>query len=219
MSAHSPLSPGEVTRLLDDWSRREPEALDRLVPVVLDELRRLAQKRLAQYRLARRSGPGDHTLEPTAIVNEVYLRLVGVEARGFENRNQFFALSSRLMRDVLVDHARASLAQKRGGDQIRVELAEGLDLPLRRDFDLETLLTLDQALEDLEEVDPTLTRLVELRFFGGLTMAESAQVLGVSLSTAERTWRIARRRLARELKGSPQPAPPPPAEPPRSAGP
>ncbi len=199
MTSSTPASFGEVTRLLDAWSRQDKTALDRLLPLVLGELRRIARRHLA-------SESSGHTLQPTAVVNEVYLRLVGVDARSFDNRTQFFALASRLMRDILVDHARSRLAQKRGGAHVFVDLAFVDNIAVRQDLGPETILSLDAALVRLETVDPTLTRLVELRFFSGLTMNEAAAVLEISLSTAERTWRIARRRLAREL-GAPRSVP------------
>ena len=183
---------GEITRLLEAWNAHDSEAFDRLLPVVMGELRRIAQKHF-------RGEAAGHTLQPTALVNEVYLRLVGAEPAGFENRRQFFGAASRLVREILVDHARARRTHKRGGDWQRVDLEAALGVTSRNGLDLEMVLSLDRALAELEAVDPDLTRLVELRFFAGLTMPEAAETLGCSLTTAERTWRVAKRRLARVL--------------------
>lgn len=189
-------SPGEITRLLEEWNARDAGALERLLPRVMEELRRIAQRHF-------RREAGGHTLQPTAVVNELYLRMVGAEPAGFENRRQFFAAASRLVREILVDHARARLTRKRGGDWQRVDLDSAVGVATRDGLDPEMVLSLDEALAELEQVDPDLTRLVELRFFAGLTMAEAAETLGFSLTTAERTWRVAKRRLARALGHQP----------------
>lgn len=184
---------GEITRLLEAWNDRDSKAFDRLLPVVMGELRRIARKHF-------RGEAAGHTLQPTALVNEVYLRLVGAaDTVSFENRRQFFGAASRLAREILVDHARARLTRKRGGDWQKVDLDDALGMATRDGLDLEMVLSLDQALAELETVDPDLTRLVELRFFAGLTMVEAAETLGTSLTTTERTWRVAKRRLARAL--------------------
>lgn len=184
-------APGEIAQLLRAWADEgDRQALDRLLPLVLDELRRLAA-----YQF-KRQGSG-HTLQPTALVHEAYLRLVGSEARGFENRHQVFALASRLIRDVLVDHARAKRAQKRGGERQRVPLLQALGIA--EGSDSAAVLAVHQALERLEALDSRQGRVVELRFFGGLTLAEVASVLELPLATVERDWSVARRWLAREI--------------------
>ena len=182
-------APGAVTRLLQAWSRGDAQARDELMPVVYRELRR----RAAAYLWRDRRG---HTLRPTDLVHEVYLRLCAQNA-GFKNREHFFGVASRLMRRILVDHARARGAAKRGRGILRVTLDEGLaaQLPAQPD-----LLELDSALDELASLDERQVRLVELRFFGGLTMEEAAQALGISLATANREWAHAKAWLFRRLK-------------------
>jgi RNA polymerase sigma factor (TIGR02999 family) len=178
---------GEVTRMLEAWSRGDLKARDDLIPVVYAELRR----RAAAY--LRRERPG-HTLRPTALVHEAYLRLCAQDT-GFKNRDQFFGIASRLMRNILVDHARARAAAKRGG-ALKVTLAEGPAVaPPPAD-----LLDLDAALDELAANDERQGRLVELRFFGGLTLEEAATVLGVSLATAKSDWAHAKAWLFAKLK-------------------
>jgi RNA polymerase sigma-70 factor (ECF subfamily) len=184
--------PGAVTRLLHAWSQGDALARDRLMPLVYDELRRRAA---AFLRRERR----DHTLRPTDLVHEAYLRLRSQNS-AWQNREQFFAVAARLMRRVLVDHARARKAAKRG-QALRVELTDSLSPtvpPPQPD-----LIELDKALQELAARDPRLETLVELRFFGGLTQQESADVLGVSLATANREWALARSWLWRRLKDGP----------------
>jgi RNA polymerase sigma factor (TIGR02999 family) len=181
---------GTVTRLLEAWSRGEVEARDALIPVVYEELRRRAVAYL------RRERPG-HTLRPTALVHEAYLRLCA-QNTGFKNREQFFGVASRLMRHILVDHARARAAAKRGG-ALRVTLAEG---PAVEPPPVD-LLDLDAALEELASYDERQGQLVELRFFGGLTLEEAARVLGVSLPTAKRDWAHAKAWLFGRLEPGP----------------
>lgn len=183
----------EITQLLARWGAGESEALDRLVPLVFQELRRLARWHLA------REGAG-HTLEPTALVHEVYLRLLGDRTPELGDRTQFFAFASRLIRHVLVDHARAKRAVKRGGLLVKTELDEGVDAG-PTPIDPVAVLDIHRALERLEALDPRQGRLAELRYFGGLTVPEAAEVLGISRATAERAWSVARRWLARELRG------------------
>ena len=178
---------GAVTRMLEAWSRGDVQARDELIPVVYAELRR----RAAAY--LRRERPG-HTLRPTALVHEAYLRLCAQDT-GFKNREHFFGMASRLMRRILVDHARARAAAKRGGP-LRVTLAEDPAVqPPSSD-----LLDLDRALEELTSLDEREGRLVELRFFGGLTLEESARVLNVSLATAKSDWAHARAWLFARLE-------------------
>jgi RNA polymerase sigma factor (TIGR02999 family) len=184
--------PGAVTRLLHAWSQGDALARDQLMPLVYEELRRRAA---AFLRRERR----DHTLRPTDLVHEAYLRL-RAQNSAWQNREQFFAVAARLMRRVLVDHARARKAAKRG-QALRVELTDSLSPtipPPQPD-----LIELDQALEELARRDPRLETLVELRFFGGLTQQECAEVLGVSLATANREWALARSWLWRRLKDGP----------------
>jgi RNA polymerase sigma factor (TIGR02999 family) len=178
----------EVTRLLIAWRQGEPAALDELVPLVYDELRRIA----AHYLRGERRG---HTLQTSALVNEAFLRLID-QTVDWRNRAQFFGIAARLMRQILVDHARHRGRTKRGGEQVQVALDEALDVAQTRDADL---VALDEALTALAQFDPQQSRVVELRYFGGLTIAETAEVLGVSDSTVEREWNLARTWLLREL--------------------
>jgi len=186
---------GEVTRLLAAWSRGDRAALERLVPIVYDELRRIAGRAM---RLEARG----HTLQTTALVHEAYLKLVvepadGGERGAWANRQQFFAVAAQAMRRILVDHARERDAQKRGGGAPRLSLDEAVAVPAAAgDADV---LAVDAALETLATVDPALARVVELKFFGGLSLDEIAGVLDVSPSTAWREWNAAKAWLQREL--------------------
>lgn len=180
-------SPGEVTRLLQAWHEGDEAARDRLIPVVYDELRRRAA---VQMRRERR----DHTLRPTGLVHETYLRLCEQNS-AWQNREHFFGLASRLMRRILVDHARARAAAKRGAG-LRVTL---VDVPAAAAAEPD-LLDLDAALDQLAALDERQARLVELRYFGGLTQEETARILGVSLATANREWAMARAWLFHRLK-------------------
>jgi RNA polymerase sigma factor (TIGR02999 family) len=186
--------PGDITRLLDAWSRGDAEARDRLMPVVYGELRR----RAAAY-LRREEGGG--TLRPTDLVHETYLRLCAQNA-GWKNREQFFGVAARLMRRIIVDRARARRAVKRGHG-LRVTLSEGMLAERPAEVDV---IDVDRALEDLAALDERQGRLVELRFFGGLTSEEAAQALGVSLATANREWAHAKAWLFRRLNPSPSAA-------------
>ena len=177
-----------MAELLAEARGGSREALDALVPLVHGELRRLAARYLGRER-------PDHTLQPTALVNEAYLRLAGQHDLDWESRAHFVAIAANVMRQVLVDHARARRAGKRAGELERVTLDEGL-VPSERGVDL---VALDDALTDLAGFDPRLARVVELRFFGGLTTREAAAVLGVSTATVEREWATARGWLRREL--------------------
>jgi RNA polymerase sigma factor (TIGR02999 family) len=179
--------PGEVTRLLQAWSEGDTAARDRLMAVVYAELRKRAGAHMARERAG-------HSWRPTDLVHETYLRLVSQET-GWKNREQFFALAARIMRRVLVDHARERRAQKRG-QPIRVTLVEDLPGTQPQEPDL---LDLDEALEELSSQDERAARLVELRFFGGLTEPEAAQAIGVSQATAKRDWAMARAWLFRRL--------------------
>ena len=170
-----------------------PKAAAELLPLVYDELRRLAQRYLSRER------PG-HTLEPTALVHEAYMRLVDQAKDNWQGRTHFFAVGARVMRNLLVDHARQKGRAKRGGDWRRVTLAEGVS-PALRELEREDLLALDAALERLSRVDEREARIVELRFFAGLKMGEIASLLGVSKRTVEEDWVHARTWLRRELSG------------------
>ena len=186
--AHSDL--GEITRRLQSWNGGEKEALNELVPVVYGELRKIAAAYL------RRERPG-HTLQPTALVHEAYLRLAGQVVR-CEGRTHFFAIAAHLMRQILVDYARQHRAAKRGGGN-KVALDEAAaagEAPVELD-----LIALDQALDKLAQLDPRQGRIVEMRFFGGLTEDEIAEVLEVSPITVKRDWRMAKTMLYAQLGG------------------
>lgn len=177
------------TRLLVEWRNGNQEAADRLFEAAYQELRRLAAWHFQHER-------PDHTLQPTALVNELYLKLFAGEQVEWQNRAHFFAVAAQQMRRILIDHARAHLAEKRGGGEARLSLAEVNGLAAPRD---EELVELDQALRRLEELDPRSARVVELRFFGGLTEQEASEVLGISLATLKRDWELARAWLVRQM--------------------
>ncbi|HKH44618.1 MAG TPA: sigma-70 family RNA polymerase sigma factor [Thermoanaerobaculia bacterium] len=184
------LPPGEdVTRLLLAWRDGNEQALARLMPLVYDELRRLA----ASYMRRERS---DHTLQPTALLNEAYLRLIDQTRVAWQGRAHFFGIAARMMRRILMDHARQHRAAKRGSGGRKLPLDEAMQEPLRQDVDL---LALDEALTRLEELDPRQSRVVELRFFAGLEVTEVAEVLGISPATVKREWAVARAWLHREI--------------------
>jgi RNA polymerase sigma factor (TIGR02999 family) len=183
---------GEVTAVLRDWSRGDPDALDKLMPLVIEELRRGAN-------FYFQCEDADHTLQPTALVNEVCLRFIGWKKVRWENRRQFFAFASQLMRRILIDYAKARRAAKRGGDVEMQSLTGALDREAKAAIDPETLLSLHEALTGLEEIDPQAAKIVELRFFTGLSGEETASALGISRSTVTRDWTMAKEYLAREL--------------------
>jgi RNA polymerase sigma-70 factor, ECF subfamily len=189
----SPSAP-DVTGLLLAWGRGDESAADRLVPAVYDELRRHAE------RAMRREG-AEHTLQATALVHESYLRLVDQRRVEWRNRAHFFAIASTIMRRVLVDHARARLTAKRGGHADRVSLSAA-EPATPEGTDEADLLALHDALEKLTALDPDQARLVELRYFGGLTIEETAEALSISPATVKREWAVARAWLRRELSGS-----------------
>jgi RNA polymerase sigma factor (TIGR02999 family) len=182
-----------ITHLLQRWSTGDREAAEEVLPLVYDELRRMAAKELRRSR-------GDQTLQATAIVHEVYLRLSSREGFRLSSRTHFFALAARLIRQVLVDYARRQNRLKRGGQAERVTLTETAGLVGPRDPDL---LAVDEALEKLEDLDPRKAAIVELRFFAGLTLEETAEQLGISPETVGREWRRARAWLCNELEGGP----------------
>jgi len=184
--------PREVTQLLLAWNDGDESALERLVPLVYNELRRLAKRRV---RLER----PDHTLQTTALINEAYLRLVDVRNVRWQNRAHFFALCARLMRRILVDYARTRHYAKRGGGAQPVSLDQSPAVSPAPSTDL---VAVDDALHALAEVDARKAQVVELRFFGGLTVEESAEVLKVSPETVRRDWKLAKVWLLRELGGA-----------------
>ena len=180
----------EVTGLLLSWRQGDAEALDRLVPLVYDELRRVARGHL------RREPPG-HALQPTALVHEVFLRLVELDRMTLNSRTHFFAVSARLMRQILVDHARRTRADKRGGGATVISLEDvSPAAPQTSGVDV---LALDEALEALSSFDAQQCRVVELRFFAGLNIPEAADALGISTATVEREWAMAKAWLHRRL--------------------
>jgi len=180
----------EITQLLKAWSEGEATALEKLVPLVYRELRRMARRYMAQER------PG-HTLQTTALVHEAYMRLAGSTPVSFESRAQFFAVCAQVMRRILVDWARSRQAQKRGGEGEPMQLEEGLVL---REEPGRDLVALDDALKVLNAQDARKGQVVELRFFGGLSVEETAAVLKVSAETVTRDWKLARSWLQRELR-------------------
>ena len=183
--------PEGITELLIDWGQGDQLALEKLLPLVYDELRRLAHNYL-------RREPAGHTLQPTALVNEAYLKLVGQKRVNWQNRAHFFAISAKLMRRILVDHARQRQAAKRGGsDQQRLSITSAETLIKQPEIDL---LALNEALDELAQMDPQQGRIVELKFFGGLSIEETAEVLGISHATVERDWKLARAWLRRQLE-------------------
>jgi RNA polymerase sigma factor (TIGR02999 family) len=186
--------PADVTRLLEEWAHGDPEALAALVPAVYEELHRRAESHLRRERR-------DHTLQATALIHEAFLRLVDQRQVRWQSRVHFYAIAAELMRRILIDHARARQAAKRGRGLRKVSLDQAAGLPEQTDSDL---VALDEALQRLAALDPRAARVVELRFFGGLSVEETAEVLGVSPRTIKREWRTARAWLHRELRGTPQ---------------
>jgi RNA polymerase sigma factor (TIGR02999 family) len=187
-------APGEVTQLLSEYRGGRREALDQLLPIVYGELRVMAARYLRGER-------GDHTLQPTALVHEAYVRLVDQRDVDWQNRAHFFGVAAQIMRRLLVDHARASQRRKRGGGQLKVPLEEAGDVAGAAGGNEVDLLALDDALERLAALSPQQGRVVELRYFGGLSIEETAEVLGVSTMTVKRGWAMARAWLHRELTG------------------
>ena len=186
----------EVTTLLKAWSHGDAAALDRLTPLIYDELRHLAHR----YMRLERAG---HTLQTTALVNEAYLRLVDAKGIEWQDRVHFLAVSARIMRRILVDAARARASAKRGGDLARVDHSAPVDfdqLAATGSDRAMDLCALDDALEALAQMDPRRAQVIELRFFGGLTVEETAEVLNISPQSVMRDWRLARTWLARELR-------------------
>ena len=193
-------SPGEVTRLLQRWADGDGAALESLWPLVYDDVRRLARRQMARER-------ADHTLQGTALVNEAFIRLSGQRVLEWQNREQFLSLAAQIMRRVLVDHARQHNAQRRGDGAKRVSLhdtqaAFEVDAVQALDAlndDRVDVLAIDTALTKLQQIDAPQGRIVELRYFGGLTLEETASVVGISLASVKREWAMARAWLRREL--------------------
>jgi len=183
--------PGELTQLLIAWSQGDVRALEQLTPLVYAELRKIAHR----YMNRERAG---HTLQTTAVVHEAFLRLLGNPQENWQNRAHFYAIAAQMMRRILVDYARANLRTKRGGETIRVAL-EDIDAPVTEPALDPDLIALDAALEKLAEIDPRRGRVVELRFFGGLSVEETAHVLQVAPDTVVRDWRVAKAWLFRYL--------------------
>ncbi len=180
---------GDITTLLGAWQRGDPQASDRLARLIYPELRKIARGLMSVER-------ADHTLQPTALIHEAYLRLVQQKRMLWQDRHQFFAISARIIQRILVDHARRRLACKRGGRIERVALAEVRDLAAQRP---DLLVELDEALDTLEKLDPTQATIVRAKFFAGLTGVEIARATGLSPATVKRQWRLAKAWLFHEL--------------------
>jgi RNA polymerase sigma factor (TIGR02999 family) len=183
------LSPQEITRLLADWNAGDADALERLAPLVYAELRRIARRQIGREREG-------HTLQATALVNEAYLRLAGGGGLALQDRAHFYAVCAQVMRHVLVDHARAHARDKRGGGAVHVPLDEAANAAA---VGSDEMVALDEALRGLEEVDPQKARVVALRYFAGLSIEETADVLGISPTTVRREWRRAKAWLYRAI--------------------
>jgi RNA polymerase sigma factor (TIGR02999 family) len=181
--------PEDVTKLLGQWQGGDREALNALTPLVYNELRRLAQSYINRER-------GNHTLQGTALVHEAYLRLIDQRQMEWHSRNHFFALAAELIRRILVDHARAKVAAKRGGHNIKLSLQDAIEPASNEDLDL---VALDDALQLLARTDPQQSRIVELRYFAGLKIEETAEVLDISPATVKRDWTVAKAFLKREI--------------------
>ena len=183
------LSPQEVTQLLADWGKGDRSALDKLFPLVHSELRRIAQRQMSQER------PG-HTLQATALVNEAYLKLAGQQGFDWQNRAHFFAVCAQVMRHILIDHARAHARDKRGGGAVKVSLNDALVVV---EDQTAHFIALDEALRVLERLDPQKGKIVELRYFGGLSVDEAAEVMNISPRTVRREWQRAKAWLYRMM--------------------
>lgn len=187
------MATSDVTTLLARWSSGDADALEQLTPIVYDELKRIARRHLARERR-------DHTLQSTALVHEAYMRLIGGAAGEYHNRQHFFAVAAQVIRRVLVDHARAVNAAKRGGGAQKIFLEDQPEASTQPE-DVAEVLALHEALDRLASFDEQQARIVELRYFAGLSIEETAEVVGVSPATVKRDWVMARAWLARELKG------------------
>jgi RNA polymerase sigma factor (TIGR02999 family) len=187
-------SANEITKLLHGWQSGDRAALDALVPVVYKELRRIAHCELRKER-------PNHTLQSTALVHEAYFRLVGQNLPQWESRTHFYAIAAQLMRQILVDYARRRRASKRGSGVCMLTLDDAMVLPQRENVDV---VAIDDALNTLAEVDPRQSRVVELRFFAGLSLEEISQVMGIATATVQRDWTAARAWLHREISRRPR---------------
>ena len=183
-------SPQEITRLLFDWSRGDKAALDKLTPLVYAELRQIARRQMSKER-------ADHTLQATALVNEAYLKMAGQEGFEWQSRAHFFAVCAQVMRHILIDHARTHARDKRGGGVIHVRLDEAA---VSVEEQAAEFIALDEALRALEAFDPQKGRIIELRYYGGLSVEEVAEILQISPATVGREWRRAKAWLYRELQ-------------------
>jgi RNA polymerase sigma factor (TIGR02999 family) len=181
---------GDVTTLLAAWGKGDPSALDKLMPLVYAELHRIARRVWNQHHQ-------NNTLQPTALINEAYLKLANAESASFQDRCHFFAVASTAMRQILVNHAKSRLSHKRGGGRANISLDE---VQLVVDQEAAEILSLHEALETLQTIDERKSKVVEMRYFGGLSIEETAQALGVSIGTVNRDWRLARSWLIREMK-------------------
>jgi RNA polymerase sigma factor (TIGR02999 family) len=184
-------APLNVTQLLIGWGQGDKDALDQLIPIVYDELRRQAARYLRRERVG-------HTLQTTALIHEAYLRLIDQRNVQWQNRAQFFGIAAQLMRRILVDHARTKKRAKRGGSDIRVSLADAEASVKAQELDV---VALSEALDRLEQIDEQQSKIVELRFFSGLTVEETAAVLDISPATVKRDWSMAKAWLHREING------------------
>ena len=181
---------GEVTRLLGAWSDGDRQALNDLMPLVYAELHRIARRAWSGQR------PGD-TLQPTILIHEAYIKLIEQEKPAFQDRSHFFAVAATAMRHILVNHAKANLAAKRGGGGLNLSLDDAEPMIQREAAEV---IALHEALEALHAIDPRKSRIVELRYFGGLSIEDTAKVLGISTITVNRDWRLSRAWLSREMK-------------------
>ncbi len=186
----SPLSSLNATQLLRNWQDGDQAARDQFLGIVYDELRRQAARYLRRER-------SDHTLQPTALVHEAYLQLIDQSSANWENRAHFFGAAARLMRRILVDHARAHQAEKRGKGEEKLSLDDAMEVPGKKDLNL---LALNDALEELAHLDERQSQIVELRYFGGLSIEETATVIGISPATVKREWAMAKAWLQQQLK-------------------
>jgi RNA polymerase sigma factor (TIGR02999 family) len=180
---------GDVTTLLAAWGKGDPSALDKLIPLVYAELHRIARRVWSQHQQ-------NNTLQPTALINEAYLKLAHAESASFQDRCHFFAVASTAMRQILVNHAKSRLSQKRGAGRASVSLDEVHAV----DQEAAEIVSLHEALETLQTIDARKSKVVEMRYFGGLSIEETAEALGVSVGTVNRDWRLARSWLIREMK-------------------
>ena len=185
-------SSNNITQLLSNAAEGEKSAMDQLFPLVYDELRRVSENQLRGERK-------NHTINATALVHEAYIRIAGNDNINLQNRNHFFVIAAKCMRDILIDYARKRNAAKRGGDHILITLNEQ---DVEQEIRAEELIMLDESLEELQDEDPRVSKVVELKFFGGLTYDEIAGVLSVSVPTVRRDWRFARAWLSNAMKGS-----------------